>query len=69
MKCTQSTGVAYYTISVNIRLFITNLFIRSLAELLVDCTDTLGTEEEENLSENVFCGCSCEIHGVDKSGR
>jgi hypothetical protein len=53
----------------NIRLFIRNLFIGTQAELLVDCTDTLRTEEEENLSENVFGGCSCEIHGVDKSWR
>jgi hypothetical protein len=65
---TVEVGGILHNIS-NIRLFIRNLFIGSQAELVVDCTDTLGTEEEENLSENVFGGCSCEIHGVDKSGR
>lgn len=67
MNFKQSAWVAYYW-SILV-LFIGYLLVGSETELVVDGTDTLSTEKEENLNEIVLGGWAREIHGLDQKGR
>jgi len=68
MNCKQSACVAYYY-SIYWFLCIAYLLIGAQTELVVDGTDALGTEKEENLSEIVLGGGAREIHRLHQKGR